>query len=93
MVDARCAQRGQREQGGARDCRGHSVDTEIFPLVNNYDPEARFMPESAIFCRMPRHARSFLDQVDAFLRRTRSYRGLSLDFEEIPAEAQPGYRA
>ena len=69
--------------------------TEIFPLVNNFDPdENAFMPSIGDFLSNRRRARPF--------RRSRStssspanpsYHGLSLDFEEIPSEAQPGYMA
>ncbi len=34
-----------------------------------------------------------MKQVDAFLAANPSYRGLSLDFEDIPTNAQPGYIA
>jgi peptidoglycan-N-acetylglucosamine deacetylase len=67
---------------------------EIFPLVNNYDPIKNiFLPTIGEFLSNPASRARFLTQVDLFLAANPSYRGLSLDFEEIPAEAQPGYMA
>jgi len=69
-------------------------DTEIFPQVNNYDQilgqwnssVGDFLTHSASRAR-------FIQQVDRFLAANPNYRGLSLDFEDIPDEAQPGYMA
>ena len=68
-------------------------DTEVFPLVNNFDPVTNaFMPGVGQFLQDASARQHFLDQVDAFLRSNPKYHGLSLDFEDIPAAAQPGYR-
>ncbi len=68
-------------------------DTEIFPMVNNFDPATNaFMPGVGAFLQNATARQNFLDQVGAFLRANPRYHGLSLDFEEVPTEAQPAYR-
>jgi cellulose synthase/poly-beta-1,6-N-acetylglucosamine synthase-like glycosyltransferase/peptidoglycan/xylan/chitin deacetylase (PgdA/CDA1 family)/spore germination protein YaaH len=70
------------------------VDTEIFPLVNNYDPiRNSFLDSIGDFLANPAARAHFVQQIDQFLAANPSYHGISLDFEEIPTEAQPGYMA
>ena len=65
---------------------------EIFPLVNNYDPvKNMFLPSIGDFLSNGASRAHFVQQIDQFLAANPSYRGISLDFEEIPDEAQPGY--
>ncbi len=67
---------------------------EIFPLVNNYDPaKGMFLPAIGAFLANADSRANFVQQVDRFLAGSPAYRGLSLDFEEIPPEAQQGYMA
>ncbi len=67
---------------------------EIFPLVNNYDPvQGLFLPAIGGFLSNPDARANFVRQVDRFLGANPSYRGLSLDFEDVPTEAQQGYMA
>ena len=69
-------------------------DTEIFPMVNNYDPLKQiWQPNVGDFLLNPESRATFVKQVDTFLAGNPSYRGLSLDFEDIPTNAQPGYIA
>jgi cellulose synthase/poly-beta-1,6-N-acetylglucosamine synthase-like glycosyltransferase/peptidoglycan/xylan/chitin deacetylase (PgdA/CDA1 family)/spore germination protein YaaH len=78
----------------ARTIAVNHVDTEVFPLVNNFDPvKGVFMPEVGNFLSNETARATFLKQIDTFLEANPSYRGLSLDFEEIPTSAQPGYKA
>ena len=78
----------------ARTIAVNHVDTEVFPLVNNFDPvKGVFMPEVGNFLSNETARATFLKQIDIFLAANPSYRGLSLDFEEIPTAAQPGYKA
>jgi cellulose synthase/poly-beta-1,6-N-acetylglucosamine synthase-like glycosyltransferase/peptidoglycan/xylan/chitin deacetylase (PgdA/CDA1 family)/spore germination protein YaaH len=71
-----------------------TTPAEIFPLVNNYDPiRNMFLPSIGDFLTNPAARANFLKQVDRFLAANPSYRGISLDFEEIPSEAQQGYMA
>ncbi|MBS1798710.1 MAG: glycosyltransferase [Acidobacteria bacterium] len=70
------------------------VNLDLLPLVNNYDPtKGLFMPEIGDFLLNDAARANFLRQTDAFLAANPSYRGLSLDFEAIPTNAQPGFRA
>jgi len=56
-------------------------NTEIFPLVNNYDPIKNvFMPEIGAFLQDPVAQRRFSDQVMRFLGSNTHYHGISLDF-------------
>jgi cellulose synthase/poly-beta-1,6-N-acetylglucosamine synthase-like glycosyltransferase/peptidoglycan/xylan/chitin deacetylase (PgdA/CDA1 family)/spore germination protein YaaH len=69
-------------------------DTEIFPLVNNLDPvKGQWLASIGDVLLSPASRAHFLQQTDQFLAANPSYRGLSLDFEDIPTEAQPGYKA
>ncbi len=68
-------------------------NTEIFPLVNNYDPIKNvFMPEIGTFLQDPVARQHFLDQTMRFLLSNGRYHGISLDFEEVPTAAQPAYQ-
>ena len=79
----------------ARTIAVNHVDTEIFPLVNNVsDPvSGSFMPQVGEFLSSETARGNFVKQIDTFLAANPSYRGISLDFEEIPTAAQPGYKA
>ncbi|MGI4980170.1 MAG: polysaccharide deacetylase family protein [Janthinobacterium lividum] len=68
-------------------------NTEIFPLVNNYDPIRNvFMPEVGAFLQNASARQRFLDQTMRFLLSNSRYHGISLDFEEVPTAAQPAYQ-
>jgi cellulose synthase/poly-beta-1,6-N-acetylglucosamine synthase-like glycosyltransferase/peptidoglycan/xylan/chitin deacetylase (PgdA/CDA1 family)/spore germination protein YaaH len=70
------------------------VNLDVFPLVNNYDPvKGMFLPEVGDFLSNPEARATFVAQVHTFLAANPSYRGLSLDLEEIPDSAQPGFNA
>jgi len=67
-------------------------DTEIFPMVNNYNPhDGVFEDNVAQFLTDPAARANFLHQVDRFLAANTRYRGLTLDFQGLPPEAQAGY--
>jgi cellulose synthase/poly-beta-1,6-N-acetylglucosamine synthase-like glycosyltransferase/peptidoglycan/xylan/chitin deacetylase (PgdA/CDA1 family)/spore germination protein YaaH len=71
-----------------------ATPAEIFPLVNNYDPISNtFLPSIGDFLTNPASRTNFVQQIDQFLAGNPSYRGISLNFEEIPSEAQQGYMA
>ncbi len=81
-------------EGSPTPLRRRARTPEIFPLVNNYDPiKGIFLPSIGDFLSNPASRAHFVQQVDQFLAANPSYRGISLDFEEIPDEAQPGYMA
>jgi cellulose synthase/poly-beta-1,6-N-acetylglucosamine synthase-like glycosyltransferase/peptidoglycan/xylan/chitin deacetylase (PgdA/CDA1 family)/spore germination protein YaaH len=97
VVDAKGVHGVDHENRVARVIAGASEDTtpaEIFPLVNNYDPVKNiFQPSIGDFLANPASRAHFIDQMDTFLAANPSYRGISLDFEEIPSEAQQSYMA
>jgi cellulose synthase/poly-beta-1,6-N-acetylglucosamine synthase-like glycosyltransferase/spore germination protein YaaH/peptidoglycan/xylan/chitin deacetylase (PgdA/CDA1 family) len=97
VVDAKGVHGVDHENRVARVIAGAADDTtpaEIFPLVNNYDPvKAIFQPSIGDFLANPASRAHFIDQMDTFLAANPSYRGISLDFEEIPSEAQQSYMA
>jgi cellulose synthase/poly-beta-1,6-N-acetylglucosamine synthase-like glycosyltransferase/peptidoglycan/xylan/chitin deacetylase (PgdA/CDA1 family)/spore germination protein YaaH len=67
-------------------------DTEIFPLVNNYSPtEGVFEPDVEQFLLSPTARANFVHQVDQFLATNTRYRGLTLDFQALPPDAQAAY--
>ena len=67
-------------------------DTEVFPLINNFDPvRNEFLPTIGDFLTNPGSRANFIQQVDRFLAGNPAYRGISLDFEEVPSQAQQGY--
>jgi cellulose synthase/poly-beta-1,6-N-acetylglucosamine synthase-like glycosyltransferase/peptidoglycan/xylan/chitin deacetylase (PgdA/CDA1 family)/spore germination protein YaaH len=68
--------------------------TEVFPLVNNYDLlHSRFSDTLGPFLESDSARAHFQQQADRFLAANPSYRGLNIDFEQIPEEAQPGFQA
>ena len=70
------------------------VDTEIFPLVTNFDPrQGIYVPNVGDFLANPAGRANFIREIDKFLAAYPKYHGISLGFQEIPSEAQPGYRA
>ncbi|MCL2660230.1 MAG: polysaccharide deacetylase family protein, partial [Acidobacteriaceae bacterium] len=82
-----------REAKVARTIAENHVNLDIFPLVNNYNtPKGVFQPEVGEFLSNPDARANFIRQVDKFLAANSTYRGLSLDFEEIPDTAQAGFQ-
>jgi cellulose synthase/poly-beta-1,6-N-acetylglucosamine synthase-like glycosyltransferase/peptidoglycan/xylan/chitin deacetylase (PgdA/CDA1 family)/spore germination protein YaaH len=83
-----------REQKVRRTIAENRVDTEVFPLVNNYDPITNtFLPAIGAVLQSDAARANFLRQIDTFLAANPDYHGISLDFEEIPTAAQPGFLA
>ena len=67
-------------------------DTEIFPMVNNYDPQkGAFWDDIGQFLTSAPARANFQRQIDAFLAANTRYRGITFDFQAIPAQAQDGY--
>ena len=69
-------------------------DTDILPMVNNFNPlTGEFSSKVAEQFLINSRARSsFVVLMMAFLSANPRYRGLSMDIEAIPTDAQPGYR-
>ena len=69
-------------------------DTEIFPLVNNYDPISNvFSNAVGPFLANPSARSTFVSQIDALMAANTRYRGIILSFQEVPPAALPGYGA
>jgi cellulose synthase/poly-beta-1,6-N-acetylglucosamine synthase-like glycosyltransferase/spore germination protein YaaH/peptidoglycan/xylan/chitin deacetylase (PgdA/CDA1 family) len=68
--------------------------TEIVPMVNNASPLTGGFDSKSVnaFLLNPASRAHFVQQTLEFLAANPSYRGLSLDFENIPTKAQPAYR-
>jgi peptidoglycan-N-acetylglucosamine deacetylase len=67
-------------------------DTEIFPMVNNFSPtEGVFEPSVEQFMLNGAARANFVHQVDQFLAANTRYRGLTLDFQALPPDAQAAY--
>jgi cellulose synthase/poly-beta-1,6-N-acetylglucosamine synthase-like glycosyltransferase/peptidoglycan/xylan/chitin deacetylase (PgdA/CDA1 family)/spore germination protein YaaH len=83
-----------QENKVARTIAANRVDTEVFPLVNNYDLIKNTYSEAVGPFLMSDTARAtFVSQVHAFLAANPAYRGLTLDLQDIPFNAQAGFRA
>ena len=94
MIDHGTVRPVDRESKVARTVASNHVNLDIFPLVNNYDPrKGLWVPEIGAFLSSDTARKSFLQQVHTFFTANPSYRGLSVDFEEIPTSAQPGFKA
>ncbi len=70
------------------------ANTDLFPLVSNNDiAKNAFVPDVVgQFLKDPAAQQRFLTQAMRFLQSNQRYRGLALDFEDIPSDAQPAYR-
>jgi peptidoglycan-N-acetylglucosamine deacetylase len=73
--------------------KSEKANVDVFPLVNNYDPSRRqWMANIGQFLQDPEARNIFRSQLLLFLA-SDHFKGATLDFEEIPAKAQPGFRA
>ena len=73
--------------------KGENAQTEVFPLVNNFDPIANQWKEDiGPFLNDPAARIRFRQEIGIFLSSDK-YRGLTLDLEGFPLSAQPGYRS
>jgi peptidoglycan-N-acetylglucosamine deacetylase len=94
VVDKAGVHQVDREGKVARTVTANHVNLDIFPLVNNYDPRRQiWAPEVGGFLSSDVARAAFVQQIHNFLAGNPTYRGLSLDFEEIPTSAQPGFRS
>ncbi len=83
-----------QENKVARALAANRVDTEVFPLVNNYDlPHGKFSDALGPFLTNDAARAHFIQLADAFLAANPNYRGLTIDFEQIPDSAQVGFQA
>ena len=68
-----------------------NAQTEVLPLVNNYDPVQNDWVDISAFFANPAARLRFRMEIMAFLA-TDKYTGLTLDLEGFPLAAQPGYK-
>src|SRR5215469_13045602 len=81
-----------RENKVARVINSAKEDTEIFPMVNNYNPkDGAFEDNVGQFLASPDARANFLRQVDRFMAANTLYRGLTLDFQALGPQDQPNY--
>jgi cellulose synthase/poly-beta-1,6-N-acetylglucosamine synthase-like glycosyltransferase/peptidoglycan/xylan/chitin deacetylase (PgdA/CDA1 family)/spore germination protein YaaH len=70
-----------------------NAQTDVMPLVNNFDPTKNQWVENIDgFFNDPAARARFRSDMATFLASDR-YKGLTLDFEGFPAKAQPGFQA
>ncbi len=94
LIDHGTVHQVDREAKVARTVAASHVNLDIFPLINNYDPrKGMWIPEIGNFLSNEALRTGFIQQIDKFFAANPSYRGLTLDFQDIPTEAQPGFRA
>ncbi|MDQ2833407.1 MAG: glycosyltransferase [Acidobacteriota bacterium] len=94
VVDHLGVHQVDREAKVAKAVAANHVNLDIFPLVNNYDPlKNGFQQGIGDFLSNDQARASFVQQIDRFLAANPTYRGISLDFEDIPTAAQPGLRS
>src|SRR5450432_374885 len=73
--------------------RNEKANMDVLPLINNFDPVAKqWLTNIGDFLIDPNARQTFRQQLLVFLA-TDKFKGASIDFEEIPLSAQPGFRA
>jgi cellulose synthase/poly-beta-1,6-N-acetylglucosamine synthase-like glycosyltransferase/peptidoglycan/xylan/chitin deacetylase (PgdA/CDA1 family)/spore germination protein YaaH len=93
VIDSTGVHGVDRENKVARAIADAKEDTEIFPLVNNYSADdGAFEDSIGAVLQSPAARANFQSQIDRFLAANPLYRGLTLDFQGIPAVAQPGFQ-
>ncbi len=94
VVDDKGVVHGVDPQNKVRDLIAASKeDTEIFPLISNYDAvRGDWQPVIGQMLLNPQARLNLRTQLDKFFAANPSYRGLSLDFEELPDEAHAAYQ-
>ncbi len=94
VVDGAGVHEVDREQKVRRVIEQSRQDTEIFPLVNNYDPvKGVFLASVGDFLMNEGSRANFIRQIDRLMAANPDYRGISIDLEEIPDAAQTGFDA
>jgi cellulose synthase/poly-beta-1,6-N-acetylglucosamine synthase-like glycosyltransferase/spore germination protein YaaH/peptidoglycan/xylan/chitin deacetylase (PgdA/CDA1 family) len=68
-----------------------NADTEVFPLINNYDPVRGVWLDNIGEMFTNEQSRQNLRAQLAVFLSSDKYKGITFDFEEIPVSAQPSY--
>ncbi len=93
VVDKAGVHSVDQENKVARAIVANRVDTEVFPLIDNYDIINTKYSDSIVGLLASDQSRAnFIRQADRFLAANPGYGGLTLDFQDIPEASQPGYR-
>ncbi|HET9281965.1 MAG TPA: glycosyltransferase [Candidatus Angelobacter sp.] len=73
--------------------RAEKAEVEVFPLVNNFDQVSKqWLTNIGDFLNNPGARKTFRSDLLLYLASDK-FKGVSLDFEEIPLKAQPGFVA
>ena len=73
--------------------KSEKANVDVLPLINNFDPGRRqWLKGVGEFLQDAGARQNFRTQLLAFLATDR-FKGATIDFEEIPFKAQPGFRA
>jgi peptidoglycan-N-acetylglucosamine deacetylase len=73
--------------------RSEKANVDVLPLINNYDPVAKqWLTNIGDFLKDADARQNFRSQLLLFLASDR-FKGATIDFEEIPLSAQPGFRS
>jgi cellulose synthase/poly-beta-1,6-N-acetylglucosamine synthase-like glycosyltransferase/peptidoglycan/xylan/chitin deacetylase (PgdA/CDA1 family)/spore germination protein YaaH len=73
--------------------KSEKANVDVFPLINNFDPERRqWLKSVGQFLQDPAARGRFRNQLLLFLG-SDHFKGATIDFEEIPSQAQPGFLA
>ncbi len=73
--------------------RAEKANMDVLPLINNFDPVAKqWLTNIGDFLNDADARQTFRRQLLAFLASDK-FKGASIDFEEIPLSAQPGFNA
>src|SRR5690348_2500676 len=74
--------------------RAEKADTEVFPLVNNFDPSSgKWLQTVGDFFENDDGRANFRHQLLAFLASDSKFKGVSIDFEDFPRSAQSAFNA
>ena len=74
--------------------RTEKADTEVFPLIQNYDPVAqKWLTNIGTFFADPNARADFRRQLITFLSSDPKLRGVSIDFESFPRASQDAFNA
>lgn len=69
-----------------------AAGTELFPMVSNAAVGDDFSDTVGPFLQNPASRQNFINQLMRFVTSNPHYRGISFDFESMPADTQPAYR-
>src|SRR5262249_20665909 len=73
--------------------RAEKAEVEVFPLINNFDQVSKqWLPNIGDFLNDPAARQAFRSELLQYLASDK-FKGASLDLEEIPLKAQPGFVA